>query len=320
MASPQAENGHVRIASELYTQILMRDFSKRQRAILDLIIRLSYGCAKKTADIPLTRYFVLCGIPANKVRRELDSLRALRVIDWLTSVYWLNKDYDQWVIEKPDEDAGAAFRELLKHNIESRDDQNGHAQNVHDQNVQQDMPKTFIKTCPKRAYELPATSSGSKAGEVPITKDNNIKTKEISTTTTAKSDLESYIDEIQFHMQRCMVDHNYIVKDKSRQAVVALFEERVPLEFVKEGIDEAFENYAPKGRLDKIRNFAYCAPRIEQRWMEQNLKTDSSVITRNGGKLNNAIWPRTERGGNRTRHAPEAEESWSAIESKFFGE
>jgi len=74
MASPQTENGHVRIATELFNQILMRDFTKRQRAVLDLIIRFSYGCNKKTAYIPKLRYFEIGGVHQKKAAAEIREL------------------------------------------------------------------------------------------------------------------------------------------------------------------------------------------------------------------------------------------------------
>ena len=49
MASPQCENGHVRIADELYEAILKADFSKRELLVVLTVIRKTYGY-RKTMD------------------------------------------------------------------------------------------------------------------------------------------------------------------------------------------------------------------------------------------------------------------------------
>lgn len=51
MADVQLENGYIRIATELIDEVIRRDFSKRQLAILHFIIRLSYGCHKKIVSL-----------------------------------------------------------------------------------------------------------------------------------------------------------------------------------------------------------------------------------------------------------------------------
>jgi len=100
VANPQAEEGYIRIANEIWDQIMMRDFTKRQRSILDLILRLSYGCGKKYALIPTLNSFALAGVRPNHVRKEIEGLVAARVIEWDEVVmhFAFNKDYDQWEI------------------------------------------------------------------------------------------------------------------------------------------------------------------------------------------------------------------------------
>ncbi|SHM58724.1 phage replication protein O [Gracilibacillus kekensis] len=47
MANPQVENGYIRIANDLWNEVLRRDFTKRQMNLILLIWRLSYGTGKK---------------------------------------------------------------------------------------------------------------------------------------------------------------------------------------------------------------------------------------------------------------------------------
>lgn len=46
MVNPQPTDAHIRIAHSLFEEIAMRDFSKRQRIMIDLVLRLSWGCGK----------------------------------------------------------------------------------------------------------------------------------------------------------------------------------------------------------------------------------------------------------------------------------
>lgn len=98
MANPQTENGYLRIANEIWDEILRRKFTGRQQNILLLIIRLSYGCGKKSAIIPKLNYFELCGVRIQDVKNELKFLCQCRVIYWdqNTNNFWFNKDYEEW--------------------------------------------------------------------------------------------------------------------------------------------------------------------------------------------------------------------------------
>lgn len=270
MASPQAENGHVRIANELFEQIMERPFTKRQRSILDLIIRLSYGCSKKEAYIPSQKYFEIAGVSRKKVSGELRELQRLNVIgiDAQTHSYWVVKDYDLWGVDETTDESRNMFAELLKTNLQSP--RNGGESHQEDQESPQnggnETPKTGANLPPKRGQVEPEIPCGSKAEEASKTIENN---KYKTTTTTKGLTLEQYVQKIEWHMQMKMADHHYILKEKSHEAAKTLFEEKVPIQFVIDGIDEVFESYVPKRSLDRIRNFAYCAPRIEERWITQ---------------------------------------------------
>lgn len=94
MANPQPDE-FTRISNELYTAIMQTDFTKRQRNILDLVIRMSYGCGKKSALLrPVD--FELVGVYKTHVRKELDYLVQAKVLFIDGERITLNKDYDQW--------------------------------------------------------------------------------------------------------------------------------------------------------------------------------------------------------------------------------
>lgn len=128
MASPQLEHGYTRTANELSEAIMQSDFSKRQRNILDLVIRMSYGCHKKSA---LLRYsdFELVGVYKSDIKKELDYLASVRVIEMeLTSGspyirIWLNKNYDQWRINLVKGFNAEKWEQLLRLNLDDRNNE-----------------------------------------------------------------------------------------------------------------------------------------------------------------------------------------------------
>ena len=111
MANPQLEHGYTRIANAISEAIMLRDFSKRQRKIVDLIFRLSYGCNKKSAYIPRLRDFEVVGITEAHVGAELKWLAESKVITIEGQQYLFNKNFDEWQVSrvkphKPEELAG----------------------------------------------------------------------------------------------------------------------------------------------------------------------------------------------------------------------
>lgn len=126
MANPQPENGFVKLANEIWNEIIRRDFSKRQKDIILFIWRLSYGCQKKTALIPKLKDFELCGIGQQNIRKELDYLTGCKVIFWEKeeNVFSVNKDYEQWQISPVRGWDEEKFKELISKNLESKTSQN----------------------------------------------------------------------------------------------------------------------------------------------------------------------------------------------------
>ncbi|WP_078379132.1 replication protein [Sutcliffiella halmapala] len=100
MADVQLEKGYLRLATELMNEIIRRDFSKRQLAVLHFIIRLSYGCHRKDCFIEKYNFFETAGINKVDIKKELKFLRECGVINWdeKDMIFSINKDYDKWQI------------------------------------------------------------------------------------------------------------------------------------------------------------------------------------------------------------------------------
>lgn len=117
MANPQPDDPHIRIAHTINEAIMMRDFSKLQRKILDLILRLSWGCGKKYAYIPHQRNFMIVGVHEVKIKKELDWLEVSRIIHRCDTIYWFNKNFDEWQISRVDPFEPEKLNELLSYNL-----------------------------------------------------------------------------------------------------------------------------------------------------------------------------------------------------------
>ncbi|MFW5438831.1 replication protein [Paenibacillus apiarius] len=122
MASPQLESGYIRIANEIWDEVIRRDFTKRQKDILFFIWRLSYGCQKRAAYIPQMKQFELCGVSRTKVKDELMYLEKCRVLIWdqQNKLFEINKDYENWYISLVKTWDEQEFEELISMNLSQR--------------------------------------------------------------------------------------------------------------------------------------------------------------------------------------------------------
>ncbi|MFL6479342.1 MAG: replication protein [Bacillales bacterium] len=80
------------------TEILKRDFSKRQLSILSLIMTFSYFYGKDSAIIPKLKDFSLAGVSQTKITGELTKLVDMGVITWNRG-----KDTNEFAINDPTE-------------------------------------------------------------------------------------------------------------------------------------------------------------------------------------------------------------------------
>jgi phage replication O-like protein O len=113
----QFENGYTRIANNLFEAIMLREFTKRQRKILDLILRLSYGCNKGNAIIPYQRDFEVVGINEADIKEQLDWLEDSKIILRQGNQYSLNENIDDWQISRVQPFQPERLSELLRLNL-----------------------------------------------------------------------------------------------------------------------------------------------------------------------------------------------------------
>jgi hypothetical protein len=121
MANPQPGEAHLRMAHSIAEQIMVSHFSEQQRRILDLILRLSWGCGKMTAFIPHQRDFRLVGIGENRIKNHLDWLQSAKVINRAGQFYSFNRQFDQWRVSRAFAYCPQKISELVGLNLKTGD-------------------------------------------------------------------------------------------------------------------------------------------------------------------------------------------------------
>lgn len=123
MANPQPTDAHIRIAHSIEEQLMVSLFSEQQRRILDLILRLSWGCGKKYAVIPHQADFEIVAVGKGHIKTHLDWLITSKVIIREGQIYAFNKNFDQWHVSRALAYTSAKMAGLVKMNLEKPDDE-----------------------------------------------------------------------------------------------------------------------------------------------------------------------------------------------------
>ena len=102
MANPQLENGHIRIANELFDAMCRAPLSGREFQVLNAILRRTYGWQKKADSISLEQLKQATGITHRPwLMRLLKSLEDQKIIrgehtSGYATIYSINKNYQDW--------------------------------------------------------------------------------------------------------------------------------------------------------------------------------------------------------------------------------
>lgn len=104
-SGPQLEDGHVRIANELYDAILDKISSFRHLKVALAIIRKTYGYGKKEDDITISQLAEITGIHRNNVGAALRELEEMRIIKPVRAgrhglMIGLNKHHEEWATDE----------------------------------------------------------------------------------------------------------------------------------------------------------------------------------------------------------------------------
>jgi phage replication O-like protein O len=99
--SPQVEDGHLKIANELFEAIMAFPFGKNELRVLLAVLRKTYGYGKKEDDLSASQLGALLGTMARPhITTALNVLATMGVIHKRPgkygSIVGINKDYSKW--------------------------------------------------------------------------------------------------------------------------------------------------------------------------------------------------------------------------------
>jgi phage replication O-like protein O len=107
VASPQLENGFLRLSNELAEALMRAPLNGSQCRIMLAVVREAYGRngGKKAAPLSLRRIAAMTNIDLRRVRRETTSLLKASLIfrqqeSDSRTLYGVSKDYERWRIDK----------------------------------------------------------------------------------------------------------------------------------------------------------------------------------------------------------------------------
>lgn len=129
----------------------------------------------------------------------------------------------------------------------------------------------------------------------------------------ALNDLDDEVAEreVEIRMQVRTNNFNYRLIDKDYSTYKQLRTEGVDLQFILDGIDEAFNAYVQKHSMDAITKFSYCAKRILDRWTGEQSKKSIATQARAGPT-------HIHRNQNRGGVSNESDDEWARIGANFF--
>ena len=96
MGSPQLEHGYLRLANELLEAIIRARFNARERWVIDVVIRFTYGYSKKEAIIDRSIFQDFTGLDKRAFFMVRKSLISRNVLIYHEMSYQLNKHYKDW--------------------------------------------------------------------------------------------------------------------------------------------------------------------------------------------------------------------------------
>lgn len=102
MASPQIENGHIKLANDFFRALCKTRIPGQARQVLDFIISKTWGWNKKEDMIPLSQFVVGTGLQKYDVIDARNKLVGMNIIivaqkgNEETLTYSIQKDFDKW--------------------------------------------------------------------------------------------------------------------------------------------------------------------------------------------------------------------------------
>ncbi|MEE9356454.1 MAG: replication protein [Methylococcaceae bacterium] len=118
MVNPQVEDGHIRIANEVWNALTKIRVPGEAMQVFFYIVRKTWGWGKKKDDIALSQFVLATGLKKPSVIRARNKLVKMNLItvyqkvNSTTATYSINKDFDRW---KPLTKKQIVYQKVNKH-------------------------------------------------------------------------------------------------------------------------------------------------------------------------------------------------------------
>ena len=261
---------YIKLSNVLFEAMMQTDFTKRQRKILDLIIRMSYGCQKKYALLRPTD-FELVGVLRTHIKQELQKLVAANVLIIDGEKIRINNDPDQWLINKAKRFSQDKYTKVLRRNLEVTKTVTEYSFGYQNSNNSYQNSNSRVTKMVTEGYQNsnsgvtkmvtvtrrePSNTKGYSAPKdnIKTIKDIYIEEDEIA---QPKEEVNSIFEKIENHyLQRRGI--GLMLSATDCKAIQSVIEANIPLDDIIKGIDYAFDNYKPRHSRDRINSFRYC--------------------------------------------------------------
>lgn len=278
MASPQPTDAHLRLAHSLFEEIAMRDFSKRQRSIIDLVLRLSWGCGKKAWMYDGYADFEVVGVYRNVVSEELQHLERNRVIKWFPEhrIIMFNKHFDDWTIARKKKSSSENMKKLVNSSLQNIEVTNvllSTLLQTVDTNNESLSPTIKNMTGDNEKYDGDNSSNPCGSKDEERSKESLLnKSFKISSSTNEIHNgigindtvLEEELNKTELvfsHVEEKMMAKTgrmYYLKGDEPKNIHTFLLSGGTLDMLITSIDEAFDQYQPRYPNDKITSVNYC--------------------------------------------------------------
>lgn len=285
----QLEKGYIRIATELMDELIKRDFSKRQLAILHLIIRLSYGCHQKDCVIERMKDFEIVGIYKGDIKKELNNLAEAKIINWdkTENIFSLNKNHETWKIGSSKGWEKQKLDNLVHINLKKKKVSETLTL------IKKQVSKTLTEMGEKVSKTLTDKLVKHLLGLFP----NGWESKDEEALKDSIKDILKILkegDKKMPHSPKELIKDKYIqrraygfdLSPEDEQAIDRLLKDEIPIEKILLWIDEIFDEYQPKHRLDRIKHFKYLEVVILDKWIKSQ---EIPVVKKGKHKKHNEI-------------------------------
>lgn len=103
MASPQLEDGFLRIARELWIAICKTDLSGAEFRVVSAVIGKTYGWNKPSDEISISQFMDLTAMTRSTICKTTNKLVSKRILGRKinrnsSTTYWIQKDYEKWLL------------------------------------------------------------------------------------------------------------------------------------------------------------------------------------------------------------------------------